>query len=119
MNVNPIIYRLEEVTGLPVAQDIYDGKKSQYIVFNYEDEAPVNWGDNRPLTDAVWLQVALYTPPDVNYMKLKHQIRDYLEANGFKVTSTTSWLDALSDGKRIRHTAISAETVGGHKYEEE
>lgn len=119
MNVNPLIMGLKEATGLPVSQDIYEGKAKKYIVFNYEDEAPVNWGDNKPQADAAWLQVALYTPISFDYVKMKHTMRDYLEGKGFRVTSIGTWIDTFSDGSKIRHTAISVTYVDGHKYKEE
>ena len=41
MNVNPFLMRLEDVTGLPVVPDLYEGDSKSYITFTYEDERPI------------------------------------------------------------------------------
>ena len=106
MNVNPLIQKLEAVTGLPVAPDVYEGENDKYIVYTYQDERPVQWGDNRVKDDTAWIDVALFTPKNFNYMELKHQIRDYLEGAGFIVSDIRSWLDG---DDYIRHTSLTAQ----------
>ena len=110
MDVNSEIQVLESITGLPVSPDIYTGDDDKYIVYTYEDERPVYWGDDMPLEDQVIVQVNLFTPPKFNYMALKHQVRDYLETLG-EISSIDSWLDTFTAKnnleKTIRHTTFS------------
>ena len=51
MNVNPLIESLEKKFSIPVAQDEYDGKSDKYIIYTYEDERPVYFGDDKTLQD--------------------------------------------------------------------
>lgn len=110
MNVNEEIQALESIAGLPVSPDIYTGNKEKYIVYTYEDERPVFWGDDEPMEYQVIIQVSLFTPPKFNYMELKHQIRDYLETLG-EINSINSWLDTFTAKNNlevtIRHTTFS------------
>lgn len=114
MNVNPLLQGLTEVTGLPVEPDLYEGEEDKYIVYTYQDERPVQWGDNRPLDDTAWIDVALYTPKRFNYMRLKHQVRDYLENKGFIVSDIRSWLDPDGNGDYVRHTTFNAQYTARH-----
>lgn len=106
MNVNKeIIDMLGNATGLPVAQDEYEGKSDKYIIFVYADETPDNYADNQPNCDTVYLQIQLITPKQFNYMNLKHIIRDTLEANNWTVTNISSFLgDAFQGTEKIRQT---------------
>ena len=110
MDVNGIIKGLEEVTGLEVVQDLYEGKADQYIVFSYQDERPALMGDDKVLFDECSIYVHLYTPPGYDYHALKHQIRDYLEDNDFYVT-IQSWVEDLDETSRtkIRNTTFDCE----------
>lgn len=105
MNCNQKLITALTNTGLTVRQDEYTGSDDKYIVFNYEDEVPAEWGDNGVLADTVYIQLQLITPKDFNYFALKHQIRDLLEADGFIVTSTQSILgDRYSGTEKVRQT---------------
>ena len=106
MNVNPLIEGLSEATGLDVSPDIYEGEHDKYIVYTYEDERPVNWGDGRVHHNTVWVNVSLYTPKHFNHMALKHKIRDYLESNGFIVSDIRSFLETYAN-TYIRNTSFS------------
>lgn len=120
MNVNALIQELETVTGLDVSPDIYTGTDSSYIVYAYEDEVPSDQGDDEVLTDTAYLSVNLYTPPKLNYMAYKSQIKDYLESIGI-VTSVRSYLDTFTSGgedAQIRHTVFEVEiTISREKTE--
>lgn len=109
MDINGEIQVLESITGLPVSPDIYTGDDDKYIVYTYEDERPSLWGDDEPQEDQVIVRVSLFTPPKFNYMALKHQIRDYLEALG--IVEIGSWLETFTAKNNleltIRHTAFS------------
>ena len=98
---------LEGPTGLKVDQDEHSGKDNMYIVFSYTDERPEWFGDNKPLSDTVYLNIQLITPKDYNYMKLKHQIRDLLEGADFFVTSISSFLgDVFFGTEKTRQTVF-------------
>lgn len=83
MNINPILLKLKEATGLPVAPDLYMGDAKRYLVFNYANEMPSLSGDDSPVADTALIQVHLYLPCGENYMEWKETIRDFLEQNGF------------------------------------
>ena len=113
MNVNPLIQTLSTITNLPVEPDMYEGEASSYIVYTYEDERPVYFGDGRAKHDTAWVSVALYTPKNADYMQLKKLIRDHLEALGFIVTDISSWLEPYA-GDYIRRTTFSVTYTEKH-----
>ncbi len=107
MNVNEKILGLQDVVNCPVEPDEYSGSKERYITFTYEDERPDVYADDKVITDEAYLQVAYFTPKSYDYMDDKHKIRDYLESQGFKVTTIRSWIeDALTGYQKIRHTVF-------------
>lgn len=105
---------LEGPTGLKVDQDEHSGKDSKYIIFTYADERPETYGDNKPESDTVYLNIQLITPKNFNYMKLKHEIRDLLEGADFIVTSISSFLGDVYFG-----TEKTRQTVFEVKYTEQ
>lgn len=110
MELNEMIKRLLSVTQLPVEQDEYTGKESAYIIFLYEDEKPVYFGDNKAVADTVYLQIQLVTPKDFNYFKFKKQIRRLLEDADFIVTSTRTLLGSVYLGtEKTRQIIFTAE----------
>lgn len=110
MDVNKEIQELGVITGLPVSPDVYSGNAQKYIVYAYEDERGVFWGDDEVEADQVTVQVSLFTPPKFNFMELKHKIRDYLESIGI-VEDISSWLETFTAKNNlettIRHTTFS------------
>lgn len=109
MDVNRDIQQLEVITGLPVSPDSYSGDEDKYITYEYTDERPIYWGDDTTMYDQAIIRVNLYTPPKFNYMKLKHDIRDYMETLG-EISTIDSWLETFTAKnnleKTIRHTSI-------------
>lgn len=103
MNVNPEIQKLKEITGLPVSPDMYSYDGSKYITYEYTDERPAFWGDDEVLYDQATIRVNLFTPPKVNYMEYKHQIRDYLETLGI-IDEITSWLETFTAKNNLEQT---------------
>ncbi|MEZ3426327.1 MAG: hypothetical protein K1W13_02835 [Lachnospiraceae bacterium] len=93
MNVSHVIEKLTGVAGCPISPDVYSGNEARYITYTYEDERPDLQGDNLTLSDTAYIQVNYFVPKEYNYMADKHKIRDYLEENGFKVTSIRSWVE--------------------------
>lgn len=109
MNINKeLITILKTATSLDVAPDEYDGKSDKYIIFTYEDERPVHWGDNNVLADTAYLQIQLITPKSYNYLTMKHTIRNTLEANDYIVTSIQSFLsDDIQGTEKVRQTVFT------------
>lgn len=106
MDINAKIMGLgaADVANCPVEQDVYSGKANRYITFTYEDERPDARGDNRVLSDTAYVQISYYVDKTYNYMADKHKIRNYLEAQGFQVTSIRSWMERAETGyPNIRH----------------
>lgn len=104
MNVNPKILGLGDVVNCPVEPDVYSGSEDRYITFTYEDERPATHADNKSIADEAYIQISYFVPKKYDYMDDKHKIRDYLEEQGFKVTSMGCWIeDALTGYQKIRH----------------
>lgn len=107
MDVNEKLMALEKITEIEVFPDESPAELEKSISFVYEDERPILHGDDYPVADTAYIQLTLYTPAKMDYMDLKHKIRDYLEQEGFCVTSIQSWIDAgLTGTKRTRHTVF-------------
>jgi hypothetical protein len=87
MNVNSLIVQLNNITGIPVAPDIYKGESDKWITFTYQDERPAFFGDNEILDDIAYISVNLFTPANFNYMALKKTIKRYLESIGVLTNS--------------------------------
>lgn len=104
MNVNEKIQKLKDVVDCDVEPDIYSGSKDRYITYTYEDERPALRGNNRTLADTAYLQISYFVPKEYDYIRDKHKIRDYLEKEGFLVTSIRGWVeDAHTGYQKIRH----------------
>ncbi len=101
MKINTEIKKLEELTGLPVVPDLYEGSSDKWITFTYQDEYLDDYADDEAQSEVVELYVHLYTPHTFNYFGLKDTIRDYLM--GLKGYSL----------QRIRSTVV---TDNGVKY---
>lgn len=116
MNLNPIFEAMPQKLGYPVEQDMYQGDEKIYAVYCYTDERGEVYGNNKPLIDKVYMRLQLYTPQNYNYMSLKHKTRDYLESQGFRLTSIRTWLeDGLdNEAEKIRCTAVDMEYAGAH-----
>lgn len=119
MDVNARLMGLKTVTGIEVYPDEVPEGQETGICFTYEDERPVLYGNNRPMADTAYIQINMYTSARLNYMNLKHKVRDYLEAEGFRVTSIASWIEKeLTETERTRHTVFEANYTEPRKKEE-
>lgn len=108
MNISKKIKNVLRQTGFPVEQDEYTGIETKYIVFSYEDEGPVLFGDDAPIADTAYIQVQLITPKNYSYEPKKREIRDLLENNGFIVTNIRSFLGSgFEEADKIRQTVFS------------
>jgi len=103
MNVNPIITAALSSLGMPVEPDVYDGKATPYITFNYADERPALRADDTDIMDETTVQVHYFTPgnPQTN----KAAIRRLLRAAGFTIISTSEFYE--SDTK-LTHVVVEA-----------
>lgn len=102
MNLNPVLAKLEDVTGLPVEQDIYSGEEERYITFVYQLERPADYADNEPISDTCDVYVNLYVPIGYEYFELKDTIREYLEKTGFHVEISSFLETGKRSTERIR-----------------
>ena len=116
MDITQDMKALGEYTGLVISQDfIYldnDKKKNEksYLTYTYEDERPSLIADDTILVDTVYIQVHLFTPSSTNYIKLKHDIRDFLESRAFFVTSISTFEEQDTNQK---HTILTCEKSQG------
>ena len=90
MNLNTKLLKLNNITGLQVEPDVYTGDDEEWITFNYVDENPSMFADDKAIEDVADMQVHLYVQDTTNYFELKHKIRDYLEnIGGYGVSIST------------------------------
>ena len=113
MNLSEKLEALEDVTGFPVAPDIYEGEEDKYITYVYEDERVALAADNGSKIDRANITVNFFCPTGYNYYDTKHQIRDYLEQQGFVVTMRT-WVEPTLTGTgKIRRVLFETEYAEG------
>lgn len=93
MNVNPLIMKLKEVTGYPVAPDKYTGTADKWITFTYEDERSALDGDNNWLYEEATIQINLFTPASHDYFEDKKKIKRALIDMDFGIEYMKSWLN--------------------------
>lgn len=98
MNLNNKIQDIEKSLNIPIEENEYQGKGKTYMVFSYDDERPILSADNEPYADRADITFQLIIPRNIDYMKLKHQVRDKLEQSGFAVTSIRALLGSAING---------------------
>lgn len=119
MNLNKKIISLMKSIKLPAEESEYTGIKKNYVVFTYEDEKPVHFGDNCALADTCYIQLQLITPKEFNYFNLKKKVRDALESAGFFVTSTRTFLgDVYQETEKTRQTVFECSYTETRNQEE-
>lgn len=89
MTVNEKIIQCLEPLELPVVPDIYEGEKEEYITFNYADNRGTAFGDDAPLQIMNYMQIHLFLPLSMNYLKKQKQIRELLFMAGFSFPEIT------------------------------
>lgn len=108
MNVNKTLLGLKDVTGFPVAPDLYEGTEDKYITFTYEDERAALYANDVEISTEVTVEVNLFTPSNYNYFKAKDAIKAYLVENGFQVENIQSWIATEEKGtSKYRQTTFS------------
>lgn len=78
MNINPLLLKLKEITGLSTSPDIDESGDEEYITFNYVDENGVLFADDKPIVEKADMQVHLFVRGVTNYMDYKKKIKNYL-----------------------------------------
>lgn len=118
MNINKLLKDALKPIDLPVEQDEYTGAGNKYLIFVYEDERPEGYADNKPIADTTYLQLQLVTPKNFDYFALKDNIKKRLEAAGFRVTSTRSFLgDVYQKTEKKRQTIYELTYTQGRTEE--
>lgn len=100
MTVNEKIIQCLKPLRLPVVPDIYEGTEEEYITFNYADNRGTAFGDDEPIRITNYMQIHLFLPLDVNYLKKQKEIRNSLFTAGFTFPEITVMVDK---GEKIRH----------------
>lgn len=85
MRSDGILQEALEQTGVPVKQYEYKGTRTEYIVFNEEDERCTAHADDGPQAVSIWWQVHLFAPETFGYRVMKRRIRLLLLKAGFTV----------------------------------
>lgn len=94
-----------EKTRLPVKPYEYKGTKTEYIVYNEEDERGIGHADDRPQAESIWWQIHLFTPVTYDYRAMKRKIRNLLYDAGFSVGPINTIYE--SDDTETVHVVIS------------
>ncbi|MDO4553705.1 MAG: hypothetical protein Q4B70_01000 [Lachnospiraceae bacterium] len=108
MRSDELLQETLETTGLPVKQYEYKGTKSEYIVFNEEDERGTAYSDDRPAEVAIWWQVHLFMPRYSDYRSMKRTIMKALIDAGFLLQEITTLFEQETE---TIHVAISCGTT--------
>lgn len=104
MKSDRILQQTLERAGLPVKLYEYKGTKSEYILYNEEDERGVSHADDRPQEMSLWWQVHLFTPKTYDYRAKKRQIRSLLLEAGFTLGAITTLYEKETE---TMHVVIS------------
>ena len=103
-------------TGLPVAEQLYEGKADEFITFNLADNPAEDFGDNDALSLVYYVQVHYVCRWEADYTTKVKQIRKALYGAGFTYPDLTD----LSDrGERIRHLVFECSIENNFDLEEE
>ena len=114
--VNKIIVTALRSLGLPIAERLYEGEKTEYITFNFADDQGLDFGDDVPGADVAYMQVHYFCPYSKDYKSIKRQIRQMLQNAGFTWPEVT---DASDDSERIRHFVYECEIENTYELEVE
>lgn len=102
MNINPLIMSIGQEHGLPVAQDLYEGAETKFIVFTYvADDIVTVSADNEPVVEGCEVYVSLYVPKTFDYMELKDAIKRSLKDKGFTLSGTQVFLESDTQYRHI------------------
>lgn len=85
---------------LAIAERLYEGDEDEYITWNQADNIGADYGDNKPGTNVIYVQVHYVCPWLMDYHPKLRIIRKLLSDAGF------TWpeiIDASDAAIRIRH----------------
>lgn len=104
MKSDELLKNTLEQTGLPVKAYEYRGIKSEYIVYNEEDERSSYHADDLPQGISMWWQVHLFAPESSDIRSRKRQVRNLLLKAGFLLGETDT---IFEKGTKTIHVVIS------------
>jgi hypothetical protein len=111
---------LETATGIQMWQDICEDEDAAiYITYVYQDERTILRANNTPQIDMCEVYVNLYAPKQYDYFITKDALRDYLEENGFTVTSINTHIETYRTVKVRRVTFDCRYSEGRKKGKQE
>ena len=114
-SVNKIITAALKPFGLPVAENLYEGTKKEYITYNYADDAVGDMGDDVPQAYVAYMQVHYFCPLDKSYADMKRRIRKALINAGFTPPEV---VDASDLADRTRHLVFECDIENEYELEE-
>ena len=113
--VNEIIVTALQSLDLPVVERLYEGKKKEYITFNYADDRAEDFGDDSPHADVAYMQVHYICTWDTDFDATKRKIRQLLFDAGFSWPEVT---DASDDYEKVRHFVYECWIENDYELEE-
>lgn len=88
MSINKEIVTVIGSLKYPVSFLNYEGKESNYFVFNFDDERGTHYGDDTPEYEVYSMQLHFFCTKEFNYTKLKEQVKQLLFKNGWTYPTT-------------------------------
>ena len=82
---------VEAIKGFnyPYEPERYTGSDERYFTYNYADERPSLFADDRALEVTASVQIHFYLPKHEKFSKLKREIKEALQAHGFTYPEVT------------------------------
>jgi hypothetical protein len=118
-SINKLIVAALAPFGLPVAENLYRGKKDTYFVYYIADDAVADAGDDTAQAYVAFMQIHYISPMDEKYTDIRRRIRKALVDAGFTPPSITDVSDLTSqvESERVRHLVF--ETSIENEYDME
>ena len=115
MNVNKIIVSALRPFGLPIAENLYEGKEKKYFTYNFADDRMEDAGDDTAQAYVAYLQIHYFCPMSDSYADMKRSIRRALIGAGFTPPSV---VDASDTADRTRHLVFECEIENEFEMED-
>lgn len=96
---------LREEFGIPVEEDKYNGKASEWIVYNYSDDRPVVYADDVDIIEQITIQVHLFCK--TNAITKKKKLRKSLREKEFLILATEQMYE---EDTGLTHIIVECET---------
>lgn len=114
-SVSKIITTALKPFNLPVAENLYEGKKDEYFTFNYADDSAEDTGDDEAQAYVAYMQIHYICPMDKSYLQKKKLIRRALISAGFTPPSVQ---DVTDTADRLRHLVFECEIENEYEMED-